>query len=169
MIKADIPVKARHMVKAFRRLPGPAATDRVRANRSNPSRGGRNPTQIPFFRKTSDIMRLIFKIVPETLWQEAERDGVFKGAPVDLADGYIHFSTAEQARETAAKHFVGQDGLLLAAFDAEIYGADLKWEPSRGGDLFPHLYAELDPKSALWVRPLPLGNDGIHVFPDLAQ
>jgi uncharacterized protein (DUF952 family) len=112
-------------------------------------------------------MRLIFKIVPEDLWKEAGREGLFKGAPVDLADGYIHFSTAEQARETAAKHFAGQSNLLLAAFDADACGADLKWESSRGGDLFPHLYAELDPKSALWVRPLPLGSDGNHVFPDL--
>lgn len=112
-------------------------------------------------------MRLIFKIVPEDLWQEAEALGVFKGAPVDLADGFIHFSTAEQARETAAKHFAGQDGLLLAAFDADGLGPDLKWEPSRGGDLFPHLYADLPTSLAVWVRPLPLGADGAHIFPDL--
>ncbi|WP_346899378.1 DUF952 domain-containing protein [uncultured Roseibium sp.] len=114
-------------------------------------------------------MRLIFKIVPEDLWQEAEALGVFKGAPVDLADGFIHFSTAVQARETAAKHFAGQDGLLLAAFDADALGPDLKWEPSRGGDLFPHLYADLPTSIAVWVRPLPLGPDGAHVFPDLGQ
>jgi uncharacterized protein (DUF952 family) len=112
-------------------------------------------------------MRLIFKIVPEDLWQEAEALGVFKGAPVDLADGYIHFSTADQARETAARHFAGQDRLLLAAFDADALGSDLKWEPSRGGDLFPHLYADLPTSLAVWVRPLPLGADGTHVFPDL--
>lgn len=114
-------------------------------------------------------MRLIFKIVPENLWQEAEALGVFKGAPVDLADGFIHFSTADQARETAAKHFAGQEGLLLAAFDADALGPDLKWEPSRGGDLFPHLYADLPTSLAAWVRPLPLGPDGAHVFPDLGQ
>lgn len=114
-------------------------------------------------------MRLIFKIVPEDLWQEAEALGVFKGAPVDLADGFIHFSTADQARETAAKHFAGQDGLLLAAFDADAMGPDLKWEPSRGGDLFPHLYADLPTSLAVWVQPLPLGDDGQHVFPDLGQ
>ncbi len=114
-------------------------------------------------------MRLIFKIVPENLWQEAEALGVFKGAPVDLADGFIHFSTADQARETAAKHFAGQEGLLLAAFDADALGPDLKWEPSRGGDLFPHLYADLPTSLAVWVRPLPLGPDGAHVFPDLGQ
>ncbi|WP_417676282.1 DUF952 domain-containing protein [Roseibium sp.] len=114
-------------------------------------------------------MRLIFKIVPENLWQEAEALGVFKGAPVDLADGFIHFSTADQARETAAKHFAGQEGLLLAAFDADALGPDLKWEPSRGGDLFPHLYADLPTSLAVWVRPLPLGPDGAHVFPDIGQ
>lgn len=169
MIKASIPVKTGPVVGAVHRLPGPAAADRVRANRPNPSRGRPKTDPNPVCRKTSDIMRLIFKIVPEPMWQEAERNGVFKGAPVDLADGYIHFSTGEQALETAAKHFAGQEGLLLAAFDADAYGADLKWEPSRGGDLFPHLYADLDPKSALWVRPLPLGTDGNHVFPDLAR
>lgn len=114
-------------------------------------------------------MRLIFKIVPEDLWREAERLGVFKGAPVDLADGFIHFSSAEQVRETAARHFAGQGGLLLAAFDANGLGVDLKWEPSRGGDLFPHLYADLPTALAVWVRPLPLGPDGAHMFPDLEQ
>lgn len=114
-------------------------------------------------------MRLIYKIVPTDLWQQAVDCGVFKGAPVDLADGFIHFSSATQVRETAAKHFAGQDNLLLAAFDADTFGPEMKWEVSRGGDLFPHLFAELAPASALWVRPLPLGPDGSHVFPDLEQ
>ena len=112
-------------------------------------------------------MPLIYKILPRTLWQEAIAEGVFRGAPVDLADGYIHFSTADQARETAAKHFAGQSGLLLAAFDADAFGEDLKWEPSRGGALFPHLYQTLNPGSAIWVKPLPLGEDGAHVFPEM--
>lgn len=112
-------------------------------------------------------MTLIFKIVPKTMWQEAEAAGVFKGAPVDLADGYIHFSTAEQARETAAKHFSGLDDLLLAAFESEAFGEALKWEPSRGGALFPHLYAELKPVDALWVKALPLSAEGVHVFPEM--
>jgi len=112
-------------------------------------------------------MRLIFKIVPRSLWQEAEEQGVFKGAPVDLADGFIHFSTGDQVRETAARHFAGQTGLLLAAFDCDTFGDALKWEPSRGGDLFPHLYAELDPASAIWVKDLPLASDGTHAFPEL--
>ncbi|WP_299811495.1 DUF952 domain-containing protein [uncultured Roseibium sp.] len=112
-------------------------------------------------------MKLIFKIVPRSLWQEALDLGVFKGAPVDLADGFIHFSTAEQVRETAAKHFAGQTDLLLAAFDVSALGEILKWEVSRGGALFPHLYDQLDPASALWVKELPLAADGSHVFPEL--
>ena len=111
---------------------------------------------------------LVYKIAPETLWREAEAAGVFTGAPIDLADGYIHFSTAEQVRETAAKHFAGQTGLLLVAIDADRLGPALKYEFSRGGALFPHLYAPLDPAAAVWVKPLPLGADGMHLFPDLA-
>ncbi|MCO5156405.1 MAG: DUF952 domain-containing protein [Aquamicrobium sp.] len=110
---------------------------------------------------------LIYKIAPRALWREAEARGTFAGAPVDLADGYIHFSTAAQVRETAAKHFSGQDDLVLVAVDAEGLGAALKWEVSRGGALFPHLYAPLDPAAALWVKPLPLGADGAHIFPEL--
>ncbi|WP_417685131.1 DUF952 domain-containing protein [Roseibium sp.] len=112
-------------------------------------------------------MALIYKILPRSLWQEAEAQGCFRGAPVDLADGYIHFSTAEQVRETAAKHFAGQSDLLLAAFDADAFGDTMKWEPSRGGALFPHLYGSLDPKVAVWVRELPLDADGAHRFPEL--
>ncbi|NOU04665.1 MAG: DUF952 domain-containing protein, partial [Hyphomicrobiaceae bacterium] len=77
------------------------------------------------------------------------------------------FSTAEQSAETAAKHFAGQSNLVLVAFDADTLGPNLKWEPSRGGALFPHLYAALPTASALWVKPLPLGPDGHHIFPDL--
>lgn len=108
----------------------------------------------------------IYKIVPEALWREAEKAGVFTGAPIDIADGYIHFSTAEQAVETAAKHFAGQDGLLLAAIDAEKLGPALKYEVSRGGALFPHLYGPLDLAAVRWVKPLPFEN-GAHVFPDM--
>jgi uncharacterized protein (DUF952 family) len=108
---------------------------------------------------------IIYKICPETLWHAAEKVGRFDGAPIDLADGYIHFSTAEQVRETAAKHFAGQRDLLLVAIDAGSLGNALKWEVSRGGALFPHLYAPLDPAAVLWVRPLPLGANDTHVFP----
>ena len=110
---------------------------------------------------------IIYKIVPQTLWRKAEAEGAFAGAPVDLADGYIHFSTAGQVRETAAKHFAGQDDLLLVAVATERLGEALKWEVSRGGALFPHLYAPLDLAAVLRVDPLPLGPDGSHVFPEL--
>lgn len=111
---------------------------------------------------------LIYKICPRPLWQEAEAAGVFNGAPIDLADGYIHFSTAEQARETAARHFAGQDDLMLVAVDAGALGEALRFEVSRGGALFPHLYAPLALGAVRWVRPLPLGADGAHLFPRLA-
>jgi uncharacterized protein (DUF952 family) len=110
-------------------------------------------------------MTIIYKILPETLWQDATTAGVFAGAPVDVADGYIHFSTATQAEETARRHFHGQSGLLLVAFDAGRLGPQLRWEPSRGGALFPHLYAKLDPAQALWVKPLPW-NGTHHLFPE---
>lgn len=112
---------------------------------------------------------IIYKICPEALWRQAEEAGRFDGAPIDLADGYVHFSTAEQARETAMKHFAGQADLLLVAVDAGSLGDALKWEVSRVGALFPHLYAPLDLTAVLWVKPLPLGKDGAHLFPaDLA-
>ncbi|WP_406856380.1 DUF952 domain-containing protein [Alsobacter sp. KACC 23698] len=109
---------------------------------------------------------LIYKIVPAPLWRAAEAAGAFAGAPVDLADGYIHFSTAAQARETARKHFAGQPDLLIVAFEADDLGAALKWEPSRGGDLFPHLYAPAPTAAARSVDPLPIGSDGAHHFPE---
>ena len=113
-------------------------------------------------------MHIIYKICPELLWQEAEKAGIFAGAPVDIQDGYLHFSTEQQVRETAARHFAGQGDLLLIAVDASALGTALRYEPSRGGDLFPHLYAALPLSSVLWVKPLPLAADGHHVFPDLA-
>lgn len=113
-------------------------------------------------------MTLIYKIVPEALWREAELAGSFTGAPIDLADGFIHFSTAAQMRETAAKYFAGEEGLLLAAIDAEALGEALRYEVSRGGDRFPHLYAPLDLSHVVFVEPLPLGPDGAHRFPERA-
>lgn len=109
----------------------------------------------------------VYKIVPRALWAEAEAAGRFDGAPVDFADGYIHFSTAEQAVETAAKHFAGAADLLIVAVDAAALGAALKWEPSRGGALFPHLYGPLPLTAVTAVDDLPLGPDGRHVFPEL--
>lgn len=114
-------------------------------------------------------MALIYKIVPEALWREAERTGHFAGAPVDLADGFIHFSTAEQVRETAAKHFAGQADLLLVAVESDRLGEALRYEPSRGGDLFPHLYGALPVASVRSVERLELGPDGRHLFPELAS
>jgi uncharacterized protein (DUF952 family) len=107
---------------------------------------------------------MIFKIVDAAEWEALQRDGVTEGAPVDLADGFIHFSTAEQVAETAAKHFAGRDGLWLIAVDSEALDDALKWEPSRGGALFPHLYRPLFHAEVVWAKPLPLGPDG-HVFP----
>ncbi|HTT48263.1 MAG TPA: DUF952 domain-containing protein [Pseudolabrys sp.] len=112
-------------------------------------------------------MSTIYKILPAALWREAEREGVFKGSPVDIRDGFIHFSTADQAAETAAKHFAGQADLLLLHVDAARLGERLKWEPSRGGALFPHLYGELELAAIIRVDPLPLSADGRHRFPRL--
>ncbi|MBA8877177.1 DUF952 domain-containing protein [Phyllobacterium myrsinacearum] len=113
------------------------------------------------------MSELIYKITPRTLWQAAEAAGVFDGAPIDHADGYIHFSTAAQAVETAARHFTGQEDLLLVAVEAGRLGAALKYEVSRGGDLFPHLYATLPMNAVLWVKPLPLDGEGKHQFPEM--
>jgi uncharacterized protein (DUF952 family) len=110
---------------------------------------------------------IIYKICPASLWNEAERSGVFQGAAIDLEDGYIHFSAAGQVAETAALHFKGQDGLLLVAVDGDQLGVALKWEPSRGGALFPHLYGTLPLSAALWAKPMPLGRDGRHQLPDI--
>jgi uncharacterized protein (DUF952 family) len=114
------------------------------------------------------VTPVIYKIVPDTLWQQARKIGVFKGAAIDLTDGFIHFSTAIQAKETAARHFAGQSGLLLVAVDSAVLGDKLVFELSRGGDLFPHLYGELPMSVVLWEKPLPLGSDGAHVFPEIA-
>jgi uncharacterized protein (DUF952 family) len=93
---------------------------------------------------------------------------VFEGSPVDLADGFIHFSTAAQAQETARRHFTGQADLVVLALDAEALGANLKWEPSRGGDLFPHLYGPLDLAKVLAVTEAPLDADGVPQLGTLA-
>lgn len=111
------------------------------------------------------MKNIVYKIVPRALWQEARQNGAFEGAPIDVKDGFIHFSTAAQARDTARLHFAGMDDLLLVAVEGDALGEALKFEPSRGGDLFPHLYARLPVEAVLWERPLPLG-DGLHVFPE---
>lgn len=110
-------------------------------------------------------MTAIFKICTAEEWAAAERSGSFNGSAVDLRDGYIHFSTAEQVAETAARHFAGQGDLVLVAVDAETLGDRLKWERSRGGALFPHLHAALPVQAVLWVKGLPLDERGRHVLP----
>jgi uncharacterized protein (DUF952 family) len=103
----------------------------------------------------------VYKILPEAAWRAAQDLGRYEGSEADLADGFIHLSTAAQAQETARRHFLGQEGLVLVQFDAERLGTALRWEPSRGGDLFPHLYGPLDPALAEDVRRLTLAADGI--------
>ncbi|MCB1337999.1 MAG: DUF952 domain-containing protein [Maritimibacter sp.] len=108
---------------------------------------------------------LIYKIFRRPEWEAFAAQGATDGAPIDLADGYIHFSTAAQAPETAAKYFAGVEGLVLVAVEVDRLGTDLKWEPSRGGALFPHLYRALDATDVAWSAPLPLGPGGGHQFP----
>lgn len=108
---------------------------------------------------------IIYKIATTNQWNEAKQAGVFRGAPVDHADGYIHFSTARQVRTTADLHFSGQADLLLIAVSASALGAALAWEPSRGGELFPHLYGHLSLKAVTAVYQLPLGPANRHDFP----
>lgn len=110
---------------------------------------------------------LIYKICPRVVWEEARATGRFDGAAIDLADGFIHFSTGDQVRETAAKHFAGQDDLVLAAVDAAALGEKLRYEVSRGGALFPHLYGSLPMSAVRWAEPLPLGRDGVPDFAGL--
>ena len=112
-------------------------------------------------------MQTLYKICPATLWQEAKRAGVFRGSEADRRDNFIHFSTAAQVAETAAKHFAGQSDLLLISVDARKLGNALKWEPSRGGALFPHLYGALALSAVTRVMPLPLDASGVHKFPAL--
>jgi uncharacterized protein (DUF952 family) len=111
----------------------------------------------------------IYKIATAEQWRLAEAEGVFRGAPVDLADGYIHFSTAEQVASTLQKWFAGQRGLLLVAVTAERFGTDLRWEPARGGALFPHLYAPLPTSAANRVAEIPVDSDGRHVVEHLLR
>jgi uncharacterized protein (DUF952 family) len=114
-------------------------------------------------------MALIYKICDATLWREAERTGVFAGAGIDIADGYIHFSAAHQVAETAAKHFTGRSNLVLVAVASDALGPALRWEPSRGGALFPHLYGPLPLTAVRSVKALSLGTDGKPLLPDALE
>jgi len=113
---------------------------------------------------TADV---IYKICAAEAWARARAHGTFTGAPVDLADGYIHFSTAAQVAETLKRHFAGQDDLVVVAVDATALGAALRWEPSRGGDLFPHLYGPLPVAAALSVTPVENDGRGGHRVPSV--
>ena len=112
-------------------------------------------------------MTTIYKICERSLWHQAEAERQFIGSPVDLRDGFIHFSTAGQVAGTAAKHFAGLADLVLVAVDANALGGALKWETSCGGELFPHLYAPLPLTAVRWTRPLPDETDGRRVLPEL--
>lgn len=108
---------------------------------------------------------MIYKIFRADEWADLQKAGETAGAPIDVQDGYIHFSTGQQVRETAAKHFAGEDGLVLVAVDDKTLGKALKWEPSRGGALFPHLYRKLTTGDVVSVHRI--DRDGPrHVFPD---
>ncbi|MGC2409285.1 MAG: DUF952 domain-containing protein [Methyloceanibacter sp.] len=107
----------------------------------------------------------IYKICTKAALQEARSRGRFEGSPDDLPEGFIHFSAGRQVAGTLAKHYAGRSDLLLLAVDAERLGENLRWEPSRGGDLFPHLYGPLDLSHVLWVEALPLQEDGRHRLP----
>ncbi len=111
----------------------------------------------------------IYKICPASAWREAERQGAFRGSADDKRDGFIHFSTASQVAGTVAKHFAGQTGLFLIAVDTEALGPALKWERSRGGELFPHLYGELDTGAVTEILDLRARSDGSHDIPELAS
>lgn len=109
---------------------------------------------------------LVYKILTREDWQQACNAGHYAGSRDDLRDGFIHLSAEHQVQATAARHFRSVDGLVLVALHADELGAALKWEPSRGGDLFPHYYGQLPVSGALWSKPLALGADGVPVMPE---
>jgi uncharacterized protein (DUF952 family) len=113
--------------------------------------------------------RKIYKIMGRSDWEGAAANGVYTGSPLDLADGFIHLSAGDQVAQTLALHFAGRDDLVLAAFDADAFGEALRWEPSRGGALFPHLYAALPARDATDCAPLARDADGAHVLPDFVR
>ena len=112
-----------------------------------------------------ELNRLVYKICTQDAWVAAVSEGAFTGSAVDLQDGFIHLSTGEQLAETARRHFSGQSDLVLVAFDAATLGGTLRWEPSRGGALFPHVYGVLPAAKAVWVRPMPLDAAGVPIVP----
>ena len=113
------------------------------------------------------MTEMIYHMCPAEAWAAAVAAGSYRGTENDLRDGFIHFSTAAQIEESARRHRAGQAGLVLVIVAVNQLGDRLRWEPSRGGALFPHLYGPLDPRETSEVVPLPLGPDGDHVFPPL--
>ena len=113
-------------------------------------------------------MSRIYKILARDEWAAAQAAGAFAGSAIDLTDGYIHFSTGAQAAETARRHFAGQADLVVLEVEAGDLGEALVWEPSRGGDLFPHLYGRLPIERVLAVTDAPLGDDGVPQLGELA-
>ena len=113
------------------------------------------------------MQQMVYHMCPGEVWEEARRTGLYHGTEDDRRDGFLHFSTAAQVAESARRHRAGQTGLVLIAVESARLGERLRWEPSRGGQLFPHLYGALDPAEIASVRPLPLGPDGLHVFPPM--
>lgn len=111
---------------------------------------------------------MIYKISPRDAWEAAMASGSYTGADIDIKDGFIHFSSAKQMAETAAKHFFGRTGLILVEFDEAAFGDTLRWEPSRGGDLFPHLYGTIDSSIPHTVYDLPWDEvKQQHLFPEI--
>jgi uncharacterized protein (DUF952 family) len=115
------------------------------------------------------MTRMIYHMCPAEAWQQALAAGEYVGTADDRRDGFLHFSTAAQIAESARRHRAGQAGLVLVAVDADPLGKRVRWEKSRGGDLFPHLYGALLPQEAARIEPLPLGADGLHIFPPLEE
>ncbi|RAK57853.1 DUF952 domain-containing protein [Phenylobacterium deserti] len=113
-------------------------------------------------------MSRIYKILPRSEWTAAQAAGAFNGSAIDLADGFIHFSTGSQAGETARRHFAGVGDLIVLEVEGDRLGETLRWEPSRGGDLFPHLYGPLLTSDVCGVTEAPLGPDGVPQIGDLA-
>ncbi len=147
------------------------ATDTVTMSRCNLSGRKHDRALFNIMKRNGGLgtrVRTIYKICPATAWREAEQHGVFRGSADDLRDGFIHFSTASQVEGTARKHFSGQTGLLLIAIDADGLGDPLRWEVSRGGELFPHLYGELDLSHVTAVLDMHARPDGYHDIPELA-
>ena len=130
-------------------------------------RGARGARQAGGRSDSFAAMGTIYHICRREEWEAARAAGRYPGSSQDKADGFIHFSGADQVKASAARHRAGQTGLVLLAVDAARLGPALKWEPSRGGALFPHLYAPLDTAHVRRADRLPLGADGHHVFPSL--